>query len=517
MKKIILLFAAAAIVFAGCTEKEETTASSIELSVESIPAGPEGGTFEIQITSSEDWRISGKTVDWMSLSADGGKSGESLSVIVSPNSTMESKSAEFKIFAGSVAKTVTVTSSPLYVIELLDDAEVDVVSGGGSVNYSINTNVPEIEVGFSGDGASWITYEKRSDAFGKTVLSFTVAESEIYKSRSSEVTLTGAGVSATFTLIQAKVDAIISELEGNRLETDLDEQDVKFSVRHNVELDDLALPEWIELKGTDTQPTAEDGLQTSELTFHLDEAPATRVGTLSFTYNGSEYLSFVIRQQNPNPVMTEIPDEGLRMELADLGWVIAEKGLTSCEIIAAGMTSESLSLEYNWGGNDINSISGLGAFPELSDISISGYTLDVLDLSDCSKINSLYLSTEEISEVHLGNNPLTKFSIYSDAFSYLSNTSLTITGTNVKVIDVNMTESYYATYYEHLATLDVTGCTNLTELHAKREVESYDYGTGQYTTVCVLETIYVTAEQKAAIDAGTLTVEKSDMTSIVVK
>ena len=290
MKKIILLFAAAAIVFAGCTEKEETTASSIELSVESIPAGPEGGTFEIQITSSEDWRISGKTVDWMSLSADGGKSGESLSVIVSPNSTMESKSAEFKIFAGSVAKTVTVTSSPLYVIELLDDAEVDVVSGGGSVNYSITTNVPVIEVGFSGDGASWITYEKRSDAFGKTVLSFTVAESEIYKSRSSEVTLTGAGVSATFTLIQAQVDAIISELEGNRLETDLDEQDVKFSVRHNVELDDLVLPEWIELKGTDTQPTAEDGLQTSELTFHLDEAPATRVGTLSFTYNGSAFI-----------------------------------------------------------------------------------------------------------------------------------------------------------------------------------------------------------------------------------
>ena len=44
MKKIILLFAAAAIVFAGCTDKEETTASSIELSVESIPAGPEGAT-----------------------------------------------------------------------------------------------------------------------------------------------------------------------------------------------------------------------------------------------------------------------------------------------------------------------------------------------------------------------------------------------------------------------------------------------------------------------------------------
>lgn len=37
------------------------------------------------------------------------------------------------------------------------------------------------------------------------------------------------------------------------------------------------------------------------------------------------------------------------------------------------------------------------------------------------------------------------------------------------------------------------------------------------TTKCILKTIYVTAAQKAAIDAGTLTVEKSDKTEIVVK
>ena len=519
MKKIILLFAAAAIVFAGCTEKEDTSASSLELSVESIAAGPEGKTSEIQVTSSEDWRISGKPVDWVTLSADGGRSGETVSVTVEPNSTMDTKTAEFKFFAGSAVKTLTVVSAPAYVIEFNDGPQAEALSSGGNLRISVTTNIPEIGVDFSGDGASWVTYEGRTDVFGKTTLSFNVSPTEIYTERSTEVTLSGEGTSEVFTLTQAQLDAVISEEEDNRVQTDLAEQDVTFTVRHNVEFEELVLPDWIELKGTETQPAGEDGLQSSEFTLHLDAASATRLAALAFNYKGSTLLQMVIRQQKPDPILTDISDEGLREELDELGWIIAEPGNTSCEILEPGLTATSISLEYDswYGGTEVKIVDGLGAFPALASISLSGHSLDVLDLSDCKGINELNLDIYSLSEANLGDNPLEEFSIEDNNYAYLENSSLTVAGNNLTSVNLNVTNSWYLGYYEKLVELDVTGCPALKELHADRAYETYDYETWEYITVCKLKTIYVTAEQKAAIDAGTLTVEKSDMTSIVVK
>ena len=65
--------------------------------------------------------------------------------------------------------------------------------------------------------------------------------------------------------------------------------------------------------------------------------------------------------------------------------------------------------------------------------------------------------------------------------------------------------------YERCASLDITGCTSLESLKARREAKDY------YGMKCTMKTIYVTAAQKAAIDAGTVTVDKSDLTSYVVK
>lgn len=519
MKKIILLFAAAAIFFASCTEKEDISASSIELSADSIAAGSEGKTFEIQVISSEDWRVSGKPVDWVTLSAEGGQSGETVSVTVEPNSTMETKIAEFKFFAGSSVKVLTVTSASSYAIEFNDGAQTKVLSSGGNLRISITTNIPEIEVEFSGDGASWVTYKGRSDVFGKTTLSFTVSPTEIYKERSTEITLSGEGASKVFTLTQAQLDAVISKEEDNRVQTDLAEQDVKFTVKHNVEFEDIVLPDWIELKGIETQPADEDGLQTSEFTLHLDAASATRLAALAFNYKGATLLQMIIRQQNPNPVLTDISDEGLRDELDGLGWIIAEPGNKSCEILESGLTATSLNLEYDswYGGTDIKVVDGLGAFPALSSISLTGHFLDILDLSDCKGISEMSLNIYALSEVYLGDNPLDEFSIVDDPNAYLSNKSLSIAGNKLTSVNINATNSWYLEYYEELEELDVTGCPALTELHAMREYSAYNYDTWEYITVCNLKTIYVSAEQKAAIDAGTLTVEKSEQTVIVVK
>ena len=520
MKRIIrMMLPLSVLLVAGCTEdKIETgTADSISLSVETLSFGPDGGSEDIVVTSSGDWRISGKPVDWMSLSADGGKDGESVTVKVEKNSTMETKTAELKIFSGSATKAVTVTSAPAYVIEFVDGAVAAVSSEGGDVSILVNTNVPELDVQFSGDGSEWVEYKGRNDVFGKTYLLFSVSESDRYLLRSTDVTVQGSGETSVLKLTQAQLDAILPEKE--YIATDLTEQNVTLTVKHNVEIDELELPSWISISDIETQPAGEDGLMSTEYTLHLNKALATRLSDISFDWNNETMAEVTIRQQNPDPVLTDIQDENLRTELSNLGWIIPEEGSTECEILEPGLTSTSLELENtSWSGGYIGTLNGLGAFRSLTEISLSGYSLEVLDISDCTGITSLGLyNITSLSEVRLGDNPLTEFSITGDYYTlYLENESLIISGKNVKTVNIN-SDSSYLSYYDGLASIDVTGCPVLEELHAKRETEEYDYWTGDYTLVCNLETVYVSAEQQASIDAGTLTVEKSDLTQIVVK
>ena len=55
-----------AAVVAACSDniENESVTSSVELSQESIVSGPAGDTFSITVTSSEDWRVSGKSAEW---------------------------------------------------------------------------------------------------------------------------------------------------------------------------------------------------------------------------------------------------------------------------------------------------------------------------------------------------------------------------------------------------------------------------------------------------------------------
>ena len=120
MKKYITLFAAAALVLAGCGEKEQPQLvddSSVDLSELTITAGPEGGEFSVNVTSSEPWRVSG-LCDWVTLAAESGNSGQPLRLTVAPNPGEKVRTARFKVFAGSAVKALEVTSNPTFVINL---------------------------------------------------------------------------------------------------------------------------------------------------------------------------------------------------------------------------------------------------------------------------------------------------------------------------------------------------------------------------------------------------------------
>ena len=236
MKKILSLSIAAALVFAACGEEEiQIDNSSVSLSEETVVAAPEGGIYDIVVTSDSDWRVSG-FCEWARPLAESGKSGETLKIEVDPSNSREILTTEFKVFSGSAVKTVEVRSNPSFILDLLTENEVEFSSAEASLSIKLDTNVPEIESAFSGTGSEWVEFAGRQEVFGKTMLSFNVKANETYVGRETELTLSGEGKSASVKISQAQLDAIITDTP-KVVHTGLDASSVTFDVRANVDFE----------------------------------------------------------------------------------------------------------------------------------------------------------------------------------------------------------------------------------------------------------------------------------------
>lgn len=513
MKKIMYLIAPVLLMFIACNKEEAVVEDAITLSTETIEAAPEGDVYEVTVTSSADWRVSG-LCDWARPLAESGKSGEILRIEVDPSSSREIQTTEFKVFSGSAVKSLKVNSNPSFVMSLLTDNEVEFTSSESALKIKLDTNVPEIESVFTGSGSEWIEYVDRQEVFGSTVLSFTVKANETYVGRETELTLSGNGKSASVKISQAQLDAIITDTP-KVVHTGLDASSVNFVVRANVEFT-FDLPSWLTLDSQVPGARGEDGLTDYTIKLSFGENPASRVADLNFISGGKILLQVSVKQQNPNAVLFDISDMILRQELVKKGWILASDSSTECELLEPGMTGTSLDISTSsWSGLNIKVIDGLNNFPALETLTLKKLKAETLNLENCAKLKTLTINQlSKLKEVVLGNCPLTVFTTYLGgmySYDYFESPSLKISSDNLTEINVS-SESYYLSYYEACTEIDVSGCPKLSILKAKRESEDW-YG----NVICNLETIYVSQAQKTAIDAGTLSVEKSESTTLSVR
>lgn len=505
------MLASAAVLF-SCSEKEDTTVSydSIEVSADTLKFGPDGGSLDLKVTSSGDWRLSGLS-DWVRPSATEGKNGATITFTAEPGNSKAVKESSFKVFTGSAVKKVVVTSSPAYVVSLLSESETNVVCDGGTVNVKLDTNIPELEFEYSGDGADWIEAGSRSDAFGMTMQQFTVKKSRLFKNRESVVTIKGAGKSVDVKFVQNQRDTIF--VEGNRtVFENLNERDFELKMKTNIDYT-VDLANWMTNAGETVGATGEDGLTEKTLKIHMSEAAASRSYTIKISGNGKEYVRYTLKQQNPNPVLVRIPDAVLRSKLTELGWIIGDESSDECELLEAGLTGTSLSISSTstWNTININDLTGLEAFPKLETLTLAGLTATSIDLSAVKTLKYVTINRiQHLTSLKAGE-ALTTVDFTGYSYDYMDASLLTVSGTGIETIKAN-SSSYYISYgYEKLATIDVTGCPALKNLQVNRAYNRYG------SVTCYLKTINVTAAQKAAIDAGTLTVEKPEQTVYEVK
>ncbi len=477
MKKIVYILAAAAFAFVACTGKDnpstdpaEGTPSEVKLSQETVVAGPEGGSYDITVTSSEPWRVAG-FAEWITIDTAEGQSGSALKLTVAPNESTEAKEANFKVFAGDAVKVLQITSNPSFMLDLVSDENVSISSDAGSFMVSVISNAT-LDCQFSED---WLSLERTSTAFGKILYEVKVARSQEFKAREGKITISSADVDPVeVTVSQAQRDTAFV-VEGESIVKGLEAFDQTLTIRTNVEDLSYSLPSWLAESSASTADKDESGLGTRTIQVHADACGGSRATNLAFRSGNKTIGSVYLKQQNPNPIYAQIEDDALAGVLENAGWVLKDPTTGECEILEAGLSGTSL----NVNDTGVSSISGLEVFPALETLTIGGNTRSVTKIA---------LGSSKISSINFDNG------------LYFTNSELVISGENIKTITMDC--SSWQLYYDKLATLDVTGCPALEKLSANRTF----YGSSP------LRTVYMTAAQ-----AESVAVTVSSATQIVIK
>ena len=506
------MMAMAIVLLWSCQEKENlgTGASgSVELAGSvadgQIVVGPEGGEFSVNVTSSGNWRVSGIS-DWVTLSSVEGKSGQTLTFAVSPYEGAELRTVTYKVFSEAAVQSVEIVQHPLYSLSLLSDPVISVNSNANLVSISLETNHPEIEVDFGG-ADSWIKLNEVSDAFGKKIVQIEIARSKEFVGRNTVLTIGGAEMEEELQIpvTQAQRDTAFFVGEQKYVQG-LEALSVDLVLKSNVDVT-YSLPSWLTQTLGEATEKDETGLKSQSVTLTAGASEGSRSTTLNFKNGSTVVGTFFLKQQNPNPLFTEIEDENLRYLLNSKGWIIPDEGIRA-EIVAEGLNATSLIIGStdpdNYGEDPINSLKGLEAFPKLESLTLGSLTISKIDVSAFPVLNELKLiNLMYVAEVNTGSTAVTDVTNKAGRYTYTTVPAIVIKGDNIENVDFSASGYYMG--YEGIKSFDVTGCPKLATLNILR----YDSSWGDESS---LDTLYMTAAQ-----VETVQVTKRPKVEIVVK
>lgn len=464
MKKLFMILAAGAL-FLSCGDDpagEVSPVSEISVSPET-PALIDyaGGTVQVTVTSSGEWRLAGKKT-WCHPSATAGKSGDKVIFTVDPNPTDEERTLEYKFFSGdkTLAFAVKQRANEVFAITSADNFEVGTAASNVYVQVSANI---EYSVRIEADAEGWITQvetEEDTRAAKTDYLVFAVAENKDYSGRTGHIAIEAAGVAYPVCVVQKQVDALIVEGPAS-YEFDLEAHTLRVEVRANVPLK-VTTPAWIVYKeGPETQ-----SLEPRTLTFELERADKTRSGEINIANaeNIFMYSKIAVHQRNPDAVIVTIPDKNFRNYLKSKNLATPMDG-DQMELQPAAKTVTSMSLSYR----NIETLEGIEYFPNLTKLELNKNRLSRLDISKLTKVSSLTLNGQGIEEVILGDNPVESLSMpelsHNDE-NWMPHPSenMVVTGSKLKKLTLAPSPSWD----DELVTLDVSGCPALETLNCAR-------------------------------------------------
>lgn len=475
MKKYIYnisLLLVAALTLWSCSDDDDATdgatEAAISLSVETLQVDNHGGTATVTVTSSGPWRLAGVS-EWAHPSATEGQSGDQVTFTIDPNAGSDVRTSLFKFFTDSAVAPLTVESAPSFSMTLASESEVGLSKEATEVSVILESNIKEPEVAISPEAQPWLAYKDKTEFLGKVILILSVAENATYLARSGAVTVSSPLAEAPVEVsVEQQPTSYLAEENGAiRVDYGLGAASGSFRVKTNLDCTAASSADWLSDVATSESAPGADGLRTITVSYRMSEAPETRgtALTISGTHTDmdAQTLSVTILQKDPSARVIDIPDSGLRGLVESQQWILPVGG-SSCILLPAG--EQATTLTGNW-QYSVASFEGIGAFASLTSIQSLSLSAKctVVDLSGLHKLTVFKPSSATyVGTVNLGDNPITTFKWPG---TYSRQTTLTLVSSRVETVDMTLSSSWYANY-DYAETIDLSGCTALKSVNAKR-------------------------------------------------
>lgn len=124
------------------TVRQEALKASLSVTPESLTFSANKGEDMLRVTSNTDWVIS-KDAEWVTLDSDKGKGAAIITVGVTGNTSLASRTGVITISSsdGSVKKTVTVQQAEADVVFSIDGSEFNLAAEGGTFSVKVTHNI----------------------------------------------------------------------------------------------------------------------------------------------------------------------------------------------------------------------------------------------------------------------------------------------------------------------------------------------------------------------------------------
>lgn len=273
-----------------CAKAEEKPVEDkVSVFPKSIEAESDGGRFEVTVTSSGPWELSGEA-DWVEATPRKGEDGDKVVFLIKSNGELEALSTTFTFTVGEQKFELPVSCKASgYFLKLTSEKEISVPQTGERIEVLLDTSdsYRDLTYTISPEAQSWLTYDITLSGDGDkgAKMYFTAAENQTLEGRRGTISIKGTRETTVEVQVSQAQKDEISTLQTTvniGLEGGLIEIPITANVAYEVKPSD----DWITYSGK----------QGDVERFTITSTSARREGSITFTGGNASLVVSVVQK-----------------------------------------------------------------------------------------------------------------------------------------------------------------------------------------------------------------------------
>lgn len=404
---------------------QQSKSATLSVSTNIFSVNADRNTYNFSITSNLDWTITSDQ-SWCTPSIAAGSNNQTVSFVVSENTSTQERMAMISVKAGTLLQQITVTQTgtnqTLAVSKnsFLFGSEI----GQGEFTISSNTNW-----NISSD-KSWCSVATTSGSNNKTV-SFSITENTSTQRRIAIITINTSSSSIQIVVTQEGKTEVLPNLSVSpgSISVTASEQTSSFDITSNSNWTITSNQTWCT-----PSVTSGSGDKTITCSVSANTSSQSRTATMTITA-GDLSRTVTIEQGGEEVTIINIPDANFKAKL--LRFDIDKDGEIS---INEAQKITYLALE----NSNITSLEGIQYLTSITYMSCYNNQIREIDLSKCTELERLTVGENNLTSLNISNN--TKLKELHCAYNSISHLDLS---NNLELTDLYCIEN-------NLSSLDVS-------------------------------------------------------------